>query len=239
MTFEEKESQYFESVAAETMTAMGQVTLSNVRKACRLLQNNDAKISVTRVANFIADIDNYETFEKYKGKIPPKRQSIQNNKRLRSLVALYESEQAKEGTTSTRQDEAVQSYPSEGLDNKTKVYINLLRQQVDALRAENTNLGHLLEEKSSKAPIDLSLSYATTREAGLPNLALVQDIDSNTMEAQLMERLANLPVDYADYFAVKTREGRSALFLLSPSGDRRLLNSSEWSFVTQKARDEN
>lgn len=237
LDFEKIEAGIFNHIEKKAKTNIAKAAANNVRKACRIMYKNKVALSYSSVAAFIADIDNYELFEKVNGNIPPKRQSIQNNSSLKSIIDTYKAQQPGRSSSAKTKVKATNQYPSEGLDIKTKHYINLLRQQVDSLQNENKSLAKLIEDNSKSSPISLGLSYDTTEEQAASSLILRRDKSAPNLDSAILNKLSKMPESFPDFFHVKSRNGKSALYIYSPSGDKRIFSSEEWSHLSKVQSD--
>lgn len=235
---EKTEVDFCDAIESKAKTHIAKVAVKNVRKACSIMYKSKAILSYSSVAAFIANIDNYETFEKVNGKTPPKRQSIQNNNCLKSIIDLYKAQQASPPSPIEKGLKAEKQYPSEGLDAKTKLYINLLRQQVESLRNENKCLAKVIENNSQSSPIGLGLSYDTADKKASASLTLFQAKNVPSLDSVILNKIYKLPETMPEHFQVKSHNKKSALFLCNPSGDKRILSSTEWMHISKEGKNE-
>ena len=236
LDFDKVEAELFNSLETKAKTNIAQAAAKNVRKACRIMHESKANLSYSSVAAFIANVDNYEIFEKINGNVPPKRQSIQNNDFLKSIIDLYKAQQAGLTSLATKEIKTEKQYPSEGLDAKTKLYIDLLKQQVESFRSESNNLAKAIEDNSKSSPIGLGLSYDTTENQASASLVLCQDKAAPSLDSVILKKISKLPEEMPEHFQVKSHNGKSALFLCSPSGDKRILSSTEWMHLSKEGK---
>ena len=238
LDFERAEAELFDSIKSQAQTNIAKVTVNNVRKACTIMLGSKAPLYYTSVADFIANVDNCEIFEKVQGKIPPKYQSILNNPLLKSIIDFYKFQQMDRIAPVKKDVKAADQYPAEGLDTKTKIYINLLRQQIESLRMENNSLAKVIEDDSKSSPLSLSLSYDAADKQTSASLVLRQDKTVPSLDSIILKKITQLPEDLPDHFQVKSNNQKSALFLCSPSGDKRILSSKEWMHLSKEGESE-
>mgnify|MGYP000093997727 FL=1 len=239
--FESREQSLYESLLESAKTPKAKACLFNVRKACSSILKVKGNLTYAAVARFIDDVDNLEILQLINGVAGPKQQSISNNKNFKMLINLYIEELDRiKGRPQSSNDVGAKSseYPTAGLDSKTKLYINMLNQKIQALEKENETLSLSFQDQTKSSPLKLadavgkSLAGKTT---GL--LPHIPDVSNEKAVISILKAVASAPIDFPDHFVEKTKNGKSALFLYSPSGDKRVIPSSDWMWLKENFDD--
>lgn len=128
------------------------VSLERVKKTCDDIILMRGALNYSRVAELAT--------KRFGG---PKKQSIQNSKLLKSYIGKRIEEYTESrvnghqySLTKVQRNNSGSSYPSDGLDIKTRVYIDRMRDIVKRLEEENKFLSKLLEKETRKNPISLA-----------------------------------------------------------------------------------
>ena len=237
--FTTDEHNLYTEIEKNCKTAISKVALNNVRIACKKIFETRGVLSVANVAKFIANIDNYELLEHHNDKTPPKYQSILNNKEFGKLIALYQGELDKLITPPTSKAiKEVSHYPVNNLDSKTKLFIDLQKQQLQRLEKEVETLTSQVRSMQSQQPIDLLASFNTESITETGTLTVIPKKTSNdAMIESIFNVLKAMPTEHSDFFIVKTRGDNSALFFNSESQGKRLFDSAQWRFITKGESD--
>ncbi|OXH92519.1 hypothetical protein CA831_02380, partial [Burkholderia multivorans] len=156
-----------EQVLAQLMERAGakaRVSHERIKAACDRIEAMRGLMNYSRVAAMATDL--------FGG---PRAQTIQNNRHLKAYIATRISEYhaPRSGGVAPRArkrvtDEAMH-YPATDLDDKTKLHIDILRQDNERLARENIRLAQMLEQESLRHPLSLTEAFGrgTTEELGM------------------------------------------------------------------------
>ncbi|QIX18785.1 hypothetical protein [Burkholderia multivorans] len=146
-----------EQVLARLMERVGakaRVSLERIKAACDRIEAMRGLMNYSRVAAV--------TIELFGG---PRAQTIQNNQYLKAYIATRIAEYHKTRPTEATRSPKVQAvsttrrYPTDDLDSKTKLYLDLLKQDNERLHKENGRLAQLLEQNSLRHPYSLAEAF--------------------------------------------------------------------------------
>ncbi|WP_157639462.1 hypothetical protein [Burkholderia ubonensis] len=144
--------------------AKARVSLERIKTACDRIEAMRGLMNYSRVAAV--------TVELFGG---PRAQTIQNNRHLKAYIAtrIGEYRRSRPGDFAPKLRERVNDqaayYPTADLDAKTRLHIDMLRQDNERLRRENKRLAQLLERESLRQPLSLAeaFGHGPTEELGL------------------------------------------------------------------------
>lgn len=145
-----------EQVLAQLMERVGakaRVSLERIKAACDRIEAMRGLMNYSRVAAVTVDLFG-----------SPRAQTIQNNPHLKAYIAtrIAEYHQTRPRRARSPQMQAVSAtrhYPTDDLDSKTKLYLDLLKQDNERLRKENGRLAQLLEQNSLRHPYSLAEAF--------------------------------------------------------------------------------
>ncbi|MBU9454717.1 hypothetical protein [Burkholderia multivorans] len=219
-----------EQVLAQLMERVGakaRVSLERIKAACDRIEAMRGLMNYSRVAAMATDL--------FGG---PRAQTVQNNRHLKAYIATRISEYhaprsggaaPKAGKRIT--DEAVH-YPATDLDAKTKLHIDILRQDNERLARENIRLAQMLEQESLRHPLSLTeaLGSGPTDELGLQ----VELSDSNSQIPRcLLDALEVIFIKQPSAIQVQ-RRGQSIRLASEVDGVvQTLLSPAQWVEVTK------
>lgn len=161
----------------------------------------------------------------------PKQQTILNSGKLREYIgariAEYERNQPSVGASTVDQsDHHVDSYPSQNLDLKTRVYIDRYRQRCLMLERVNYELSRILETQTLKRPPSLAdLIELGSDEDG----SLKMELPRPPVPKEVLEGIKKLLglTEHVRGLAIIDRDSRRALIFSRPSGDFMVLAPAE------------
>lgn len=201
-------------------------TLKNIVAACNEIETAHGVMNYSRVGAVATD--------RFGG---PRAQSILNNKWAKNYISKrVEEYDAKSRSGRRRAKGGVQkpesrtTYPVDGLDAKTKLYIDILRQHQQRLEAENKYLSDLLEERTRKAPISIAEAISrgpTPTGAISPTLPPIRVPLALKRALQTLFRI-NTNDGTAESFAVRHRAKKHMLVCTDGGVESTLLSPSEW-----------
>jgi hypothetical protein len=167
----------------------------------------------------------------------PLASSIRNNIILKGYIAkrIEEYEAVSRGRIRGRSvEEQVRpvraKYPVEGLDAKSRIFIDTIQLHLHRLSEENRYLSELLEQKTLAAPIELSDSISRGPTIGGELASAIPPTDMPAALRQAVRIL--LGVDTTDgrfeSFAVRRRSDEQMLVCVDAGVERTLLSPSDW-----------
>jgi hypothetical protein len=215
-------------------TNISKKSLENIKVACDKLLSLNATITTTSVAEFIADIDNLPILESINNKTPPKKQSIRNNDGFKTFISLYQCDMDNPDKKNNDNGQAIIKYPSQGLDSKTKAYINMLVHVTEAVKNENKSLSEQLTVMTKTTPISLLESEGAG--AGNTNeMALVKPMKAYPFSMEdlvsIVNKIPALAASFPHIFKIVEREGKCAMSIDTPSKTERIFNSKEMELI--------
>lgn len=214
-----------EQVLAQLMERVGakaRVSLERIKAACDRIEAMRGLMNYSRVAAMATDL--------FGG---PRAQTIQNNWHLKAYIATRISEYhaprsgcvaPKAGKRIT--DEAMH-YPATDLDAKTKLHIDILRQDNERLARENIRLAQMLEQESLRHPLSLTEAFGrgTTEELGMD---IRKSTDRHTVPPCLVDALEVILKKYPSLIRVQ-RRGHSVRLACEVDGIvQALLSPAQW-----------
>lgn len=223
----------FDCLYSKQKKNISKISVKNIKKACDKLLGLNAKITPTTVAAFIADIDNEAMFEFFNknNPYPPVFSSINNNRSFKDFIARYQLPKDE----LVNKDKMVPQYPVLGLDNKTKSYINMLKNNNDALQRENKNLSDQLTTKTMSKP----LSLLGSEENGAINnneMVLIESEEhypfSMSDLISIIQKISTLAESFPHVFRIDERGGKQAMSITTPSKSERIFNSKDMVIIT-------
>ncbi len=220
-----------ENLLNQVKTEFARTCIRNIRTACTKLLELKSPITVASVGGYIEDVDHQSFLESHNGRTGPKAQSIRNNSDFKNLVVMYSElqSQSKKNILPTAKSSANPTYPTEGLDKKTRHYIDMLHAQIES------------DENTIK-----TLKQSIKQDEGLllVNDAIKNTCDSNKIEHitkvkddlknEVIRRIMMLPELHPEAFELKERNGKVALYTASQTNPIRIISSKEWSALTQE-----
>ena len=224
MTIENENSKTcFTRLLQESSSPKFHKSLEHVRKACDAIEQMEGLINYSKVAKYTKD---------HFGN--PRRQTIMNNDRLRLYIDLRKEESSiKPSKVFKREYKSnVQEYPSEGLDLKTKVYIDQLRARNDLLEKSSQYLNQEVLQATSKHPISYIQSISNGPDENL-SMTLVNKVSGEEAESyryvtrKLLNKLLKLTDNTNSYLEIQVKNGEDILVLETPLIKETILFSDE------------
>ena len=198
-------------------------SLTRIKDACDEIEALGGLMNYSRVAAVAT--------KRFNG---PRAQTIQNSKQLKAYIAVRMHEYQTRKRTRPRASKFTEStgasgspYPAEGLDAKTKLFIDCMTQDNRRLETENRRLTRMLEEATERRPISLAeaLGRGPTSTLGL-DVKLAADMTE--MPEGLMETLRTLFSCEISHFEVQRREEAIRLAYELDGVVHTLLSPSQW-----------
>ena len=223
----------YDYLYSKQIKTISKISVKNIKKACDKLLGLNAKINPTTVAAFIADIDNEAMFEFFNNNnpYPPVYQSINNNASFKAFIRLYQPPKDE----LINKDKMVPQYPTLGLDNKTKSYINILKHNNEALQRENKSLSDQLTTKTMRKPVSLLGS----EENGAINnneMVLIDSEESYPFDMSdlisIIQKIPKLADSFPHIFKIEERGGKQAMSIITSSKVERIFNSKDMEIIT-------
>ena len=202
-------------------------SLERVKQSCDDIVLMKGTLNYSRVAEL--------TTKRFGG---PKKQSIQNSRSLKSYIAKrmdeYDEERWKGGqhNPASKGDKRHENgYPTDGLDIKTRVYIDRIRDIVKRLEEENKYLSQLLEKETRENPISFSEAIAGgVQQDGSVDLSLIHtNSEPSFLKAALQKILGvDQSVGELKRFEVLVRGERRKLVCNDGGVEMTLVQPNEW-----------
>ena len=223
----ETAEQVFEQLMAE-IGPKARISLGRIKMACDRIESMRGLLNYSRVAAV--------TTEQFGG---PRAQTIQNSRQLKLYIIKRIEEYQGRGRSYTRQGEPKKaaisrgsSYPVEGLDSKTRVYIDFIMQDNERLKAENKHMAQMLERASELNPISLAeaLGRGPTATIGL-DVELPRK--SGSPPEGMTDALITLLEGKVLHFEVQKRGNATRLVCQRDGVEEVLLSPSQWAQARQ------
>lgn len=222
---EESVATRVEDLLNQAKTEFAKTCIRNIRTTCTKLLELKSPITVASVGDYIEDVDHQSFLESHNGRTGPKAQSIRNNKEYKNLVIAYSEIQSQSKKASSKpKSSAEPTYPTEGLDQKTRHYIDMLHAQIAS------------DEKTIK-----TLKQSIKQDEGilLVNDAIKNTRNSNKIEHitkvgddlknEVLKRIMMLSEMHPEAFELRERNGKVALYTASKTNPIKIISSKEWS----------
>lgn len=220
-----------EQVLQQLMAEVGpkaRVSLERIKAACDRIEAMRGLMNYSRVAAV--------TTEQFGG---PRAQTIQNSPQLKLYIAKRIEEYQGRGRSYTRQGQPRKPaattgspYPVEGLDSKTRLYIDFILQDNQRLGAENRHLAQMLERASERQPISLAdaLGRGPTATIGLD---VELPAGGDRLPDGLRDALSLLLGGTIPRFDVQKRGNATRLVCQRDGVEEVLLSPSQWAQAKQ------
>lgn len=195
-------------------------SLERVRLACDGIETVRGTMNYSRVAAAAT--------ERFGG---PRKQTIQNNRQLKAYIARRIHEYTNRSTRS-RADQPVTSrtkpsqYPSQDLDSKTRLHIDLLTADNRRLHDENVYLANLLEQQTTLQPISISDAIK-----GGPSTDLTLQIPmagGSDLPVSVRELLKLLIEGRNEQLYIQSRANSTRLAIVKDGMEHVLLTPAQW-----------
>lgn len=203
------------------------VSLERVKQTCDDIVLMKGTLNYSRVAEL--------TTKRFGG---PKKQSIQNSKLLKSYIGKRLEEYSETrvnghqySLTKDHEKNNDNGYPSGGLDIKTRVYIDRMRDIVKRLEEENKFLSQLLEKETRKTPISFAEAISSgVQSDGSVNLSLNDQTNIPVSLKPFLLKLLGLDAQTGalKQFEVLARDTKRKLVCTDGGVEMTLITPMEW-----------
>ncbi|MGU2415305.1 hypothetical protein [Burkholderia cenocepacia] len=202
------------------------VSLERIKVACDRIESMRGLMNYSRVAAVTTELFG-----------SPRAQTIQNSKELKAYIAMRVGEYREHSRPNDRRAKFPRyatrdrsPYPVEGLDSKTRLFIDFMAQDNERLETENRRLAQLLERETERRPVSLAEAFGRgpTVELGL---AVELTGETHDIPACLTDALHVIMGGTATHFEVQ-RRGEAMRVVYEHNGIRHtLLTPSQWKEV--------
>ena len=227
---EESIEAQIKSLLSQAKTEFAKSCIRNIRTTCKKLLELKSPITVASVGNYIDDVDHKSFLESHNGRTGPKEQSIRNNKDYKGLVLLYSEIQTNSKKAESSSKNNTQStYPTRGLDQKTRHYIDMLHAQI----ASHENTIQTLKQSIKQDEGILLVNDAIKNTSNSNKVEHITKIGDD-LKNQLLKRLMMLSKQHPESFELIERNGKVALYTASKTNPIRIISAKEWSALKQE-----
>jgi hypothetical protein len=220
--FNESADEIFRLLLAE-VGPKARTSLERIKAACDMIESMRGLMNYSRVAAV--------TTEQFGS---PRAQTVQNSKQLKAYIAVRMKEYEEGKHPRPRRDTSPKypvkvepTYPVEGLDAKTRLFIDLMTQTNQRLEAENNRLAHLLEKETERRPISLTDAFSRG-----PTSTFGVDVNlgetSKRLPDGLKDALSTVLNGKVDSFVVQRRGDLVRLVYQLDGIENTLLSPSQW-----------
>ena len=215
----------------QAKTEFAKSCIKNIQTACKKLLEVNSPITVTAVGKYIDDVDHQTFLDGSAGRIGPKSQSIRNNKDYKGLVNLYSvffSQSIKpKPSVSKKLDKP--DYPSDGLDQKTRHYIDMLHAQVKS----NENTIKTLKQSIKQDEGILLVNDAIKKTNNSNKIEHITKVEES-LKDQVIKRILQLSNNHPEAFELKERNNKVALYTASKTNPIKILSAKEWRVLSDE-----
>lgn len=202
-------------------------SLEAIRVACDLLIDDGEKLEYKRVSDKSRENDFPE--------IAFSERTIYNNKELATYITMRDEERVpvyQVAAKTQRPNGENGGYPTEGLDADTKKHILKIEGENKRLVSTLAEMSGIIANLTSKQPISLLESFTKGPHDNL-SMELLPAKDANFISAKYLifktlKNMMDLHKDPGEPFFLESKNGMKALMLKRPSGNRMLIDPSEW-----------
>jgi hypothetical protein len=204
-------------------------SLVNIKAACDSIELSQGQMNFEKVGKLTAK--NYGS---------PKPQSIQNNPKLKRYISARISEYSGFGSSNqvlavANRNEATNSYPVEGLDFKTKTYIDNLRSHNEMLESRYNSMKKELEHLTKANPVNLAMAIASGPDVNGASLQIeYKQSDSTERQAlrDAVRSILNLP-DLTTALELEQRDDQTRMVLVRSTGNEIILTPLQYKVLTE------